>query len=402
MKILTRYVIGELLRSFVLAMITITAIFVLFMVMAEATRAGLSPREILRIIPFIIPSSVPYTLPVSLLFAASVVYGRMASDNEVVAIKTAGLNPVRCVLLPAWLLGAILCAGMVYASAEPIPLATHQFRLILFRDLEDMLYKTLKKEGEFDGDNAPFYISVRDVEGRTLIGATFKHRKDKQHPHDYDLHVSAERARIKFDVANALVRIELENSETTGSSAKPFVFSVNGRKELQYPLSGDQKYKFEPRIQELTDGQLAAQKVEMQRMVATERRRQAVAATMWIGSGRLDRVAWPEVGVAWLKHADWGRKVAELETERQLRRALALGTFLFLWLGAPVGIFFARRDFLSAFISCFLPIIVVYYPLVLAGVNLAKEGSTTPLIVYTGDAALALVGLIMIRKVRKH
>ena len=82
MKILTRYVIGQVLRSFLLALVMITTIFVLFMVMAEAANAGLGPRDILRIVPYIIPSSMPYTVPVALLFSVSVVYGRMASDNE--------------------------------------------------------------------------------------------------------------------------------------------------------------------------------------------------------------------------------------------------------------------------------------------------------------------------------
>ena len=46
--------------------------------------------------------------------------------------------------------------------------------------------------------------------------------------------------------------------------------------------------------------------------------------------------------------------------------------------GAPVGILFARRDFLSAFITCFVPIIVLYYPLMLLGVNLGKEDVINP------------------------
>ena len=36
---------------------------------------------------------------------------------------------------------------------------------------------------------------------------------------------------------------------------------------------------------------------------------------------------------------------------------MAFGSLLFVILGAPVGILFAKRDFLSAFITCFLPII---------------------------------------------
>ena len=88
--ILQRYVIGEVTRSFGLALLTMTAIFVLFMVAAQARDIGLSPSDIMHLVPYVIPSTLPYTIPVSLLFAATVVYGRLAGDNEIIAIKTAG------------------------------------------------------------------------------------------------------------------------------------------------------------------------------------------------------------------------------------------------------------------------------------------------------------------------
>ena len=90
--ILQRYVFGEVVRAFTLALLTITCIFVLFMIMAEAARMGLSPHDIFTLVPFVVPGSLPYTMPVSLLFAVTVVFGRLASDNEVLAIKTAGLR----------------------------------------------------------------------------------------------------------------------------------------------------------------------------------------------------------------------------------------------------------------------------------------------------------------------
>ncbi len=90
--ILQRYVMGEVLRAFLLALLTITIVIVLFMVMVEAAKMGLTPREILHLVPYVIPGSLPYTIPVSLLFSVTVVYGRLASDNEVIAVKTAGLS----------------------------------------------------------------------------------------------------------------------------------------------------------------------------------------------------------------------------------------------------------------------------------------------------------------------
>jgi lipopolysaccharide export system permease protein len=120
--ILQRYVSGEVFRSFALALTTLTAIFVLIMVMAEASKVGLSPMDILRLIPVAIPGTLPYSIPVSLLFAVTVVYGRIAADNEVIAIKTAGLS-AWAVLWPAMALGAVLSGILLYVSGGWIPYA---------------------------------------------------------------------------------------------------------------------------------------------------------------------------------------------------------------------------------------------------------------------------------------
>lgn len=399
--ILRGYVIDQVVRTFALALVTITAIFVLFMVMAEASRQGLAPQDILKVIPFIVPSSLPYTVPVALLFAVSVVYGRMASDNEVLAIKAAGLSTIVTALVPTWVLGLILSAGLAYAGSDAIPRATHAFRKILLQDVEDLLYKTLKREGKFDNADAPFFIGVKDVNERTLIGATFKHRKSKAEPNNFDLQVYAEKARIHFDVPAGVVRIELEDSVTAGNESQ-FLFWVNGKRMLEYPLPKEQKYKLEKRIQEKTNAELTSEQATLRKKIDQERARQAVAATMWIASGRFGRVSWPAVGEAFKDYPYWKKKIDEYETEKNLRAALAAGTILFVWIGAPVGILFARRDFLSAFITCFLPIIVLYYPLTLAGVNLAKEGATPYQVVFAGNLVLAVVGGIVVLKVRRH
>jgi lipopolysaccharide export system permease protein len=82
---------------------------------------------------------------------------------------------------------------------------------------------------------------------------------------------------------------------------------------------------------------------------------------------------------------------------------MALGSLLFVILGAPVGIMFAKRDFLSAFITCFLPIIIVYYPLMLFGVNVSKEGMVGPLVsLWIGNAILFVAALFVLPPVMRH
>jgi len=85
------------------------------------------------------------------------------------------------------------------------------------------------------------------------------------------------------------------------------------------------------------------------------------------------------------------------------RISMACGSLLFVVLGAPVGIMFARRDFLSAFMTCFLPIITCYYPLMLLGSNMSKEGILPPYIsLWIGNGILAILAGLVLPPVIRH
>jgi len=413
--ILRRYVIGEVTRAFSLALLTMTAIFVLFMVAAQARDIGLSPSDIAHLVPYVVPSTLPYTIPVSLLFAVTVVYGRLAGDNEVIAVKTAGLS-VMTVLWPTIFLATGLSALLLYLSNGWIPSCTHKAKLVLFKDLEDTFYKLLKRDREFNHPGWPFLIKVRDVRDnagdfpskdgiefqKLMIDATFKHKAKKRvGNNDYDAVIFAKRAVLKFDLPGKLVRVYLEDSEIERLHDADIVL-INDR-VLEIPIPPDSKFGMDKKVQEYTDKEIAKEIARYHRLLATERLRQAILGGFAFGTGRIERINWPDVNQAFLQQNELTRKLNELETERQLRLSMAFGSLLFVILGAPVGILFARRDFLSAFISCFVPIIILYYPLMLFGTNLSKEGMLSPVwSLWMGNVLLAILAGFVLPPVIKH
>lgn len=408
-----RYVIGETLRAFFLAWLAITVVIVLFMVMAEATRAGLAPYEVAQLTPFVVPQSIPFTVPVALLFAVTVVYGRIASDNEVIALKAAGLS-AWMVIWPALALSIALSGLLAWGGQEAIPRANHRVKLFLFSNLEDMLYKVLKKERMFNNPNWPFLIMVKDVEGRTLVDAIFKHRAKVAPPapgeerpaeeQQYDVIVAAKKAQLNFDIDNAVAKIHLVDATIQRLGPEGDVSLVND-KLIEMPLPDDKRGMApEKRVQERTYGELLAWQDVLRKLIQTERSRQAVGMAMWMGAGRFERVDWKSIQAAYTDYNYWKRKIVEIDTEIQFRWAIATGTFCFALLGAPVGILFARRDFLSAFITCFLPIILVYYPLLLVGMNLGKEDLLPPYIaLWMGNILLSvLAAFFVLPSVLRH
>lgn len=400
--ILQRYVVGQVLRAFALALLTLTGVIVLFMVMAEATRLGLPPQDVVRLVPFVIPGIMPYTVPVALLFAVSVVYGRLASDNEVVAVKACGCS-AWTLLWPSLAAGLALSAALAALSGEVVPRSNHRFKKAVFMNMEDTFYWFLKRQKQFDPPGWDFFVGVRDVTpDRLLVDATIKHRAKGASRDSYDLVVQASRARIRFltDRKPPMIEITLANAlmhDTQGNQIRV------PRNTFEYPLPDGNRLSLVKKFQEMTFGEIAREKTKRFRQMDEEPRRQAIAAALWIGSGRVDRVDWKEVRATALNRSRWAREVNELDTEKNVRIALAASSFFFALLGAPVGILFARRDFLSAFISCFLPIIILYYPLVLVGVNLGRDGQAWPQFVWSGNLVLGLLaGFFALPPVLKH
>jgi lipopolysaccharide export system permease protein len=411
--ILQRYVMGEVFRAFALALLTITCVFVLLTVMTKAASVGLGPYEILTLVPYMIPGSLPYTVPVSLLFAATVVYGRLASDNEVIAVKTAGLSAM-VLIVPSWLMGLALSLLLSHLSSTMIPDANNAAKKVIFQNMEDFFYKKLKMDRVFDIKSWPFLIKVKDVQGRTLIGATFKKRADRhgqgpiirsveaEEQDEWDMIVQSKTAQIKFDFQNEMVRVFFSDANVRQVGEKPNEGTLK-ETEVAIPIPGKGDFETGKMIEEMTVVEMKEKEAENIEKIHMERKRQAVAAAWYFGSGRPGLVKWNEIAGAYAKYDYWASENKKFDTEIQMRQAMAWGSLFFVILGAPVGIRFARRDFLSAFITCFMPIIMVYYPLMLFGVNLGKEGIIPPVLVWIGNLVLWLAAWVWaLPPVRKH
>ena len=61
-----------------------------------------------------------------------------------------------------------------------------------------------------------------------------------------------------------------------------------------------------------------------------------------------------------------------------------------------------RTDFLTVFFLCFLPILVMYYPLLMYGLDRAKCGVLPPYSIWLGNVVLLGVGFWMLRKVMRY
>jgi lipopolysaccharide export system permease protein len=85
-----------------------------------------------------------------------------------------------------------------------------------------------------------------------------------------------------------------------------------------------------------------------------------------------------------------------IDVELCSRPALSVGCLCFVLIGCPVGVWASRSDYLSIFVICFLPTLFVYYPFLLAGMNLAKDGKVPAFIaVWSANIIVGTIAVVL-------
>jgi lipopolysaccharide export system permease protein len=381
--ILFRMILWDLFKVFTLALVTITGILLLAGIIAEATQQGLGPKQILSAIPLLIPSTLPYTIPATTLFAACLVYGRMSADHEIVAIKAAGGNLIG-VLAPGIILGlsmSLVTASMYYRI---IPYTHHLLRAMVFQDLEELLYSTLKRSGSLSHPQMQYSMYVKGVQGKKLISPVFKRKNARG---VVDVVARAREATLEVDIENRQIILHMKFGEATSEDGNHAQFD---KKEFAVPLPpGLEKYD-NPRPRDMTWHEM----VERQREL-DEQLEHAVAET-----AKAEANSGEEAHTDNLRAREKPIRAHKqhIYVEMLMRPALSIGCLCFVLVACPVAVWFSRGDFLGSFITCFMPIVIAYYPLVLCGTNMAKEARFNEwVLVFGPNVVVALVGLALLR-----
>jgi lipopolysaccharide export system permease protein len=95
-------------------------------------------------------------------------------------------------------------------------------------------------------------------------------------------------------------------------------------------------------------------------------------------------------------------RLHRLQTEPWRRWANGFSCLCFVMVGVPVAIRLRYSEFIASFFICFLPILIVYYPLLAVSVGQAKDGTLPPIAVWLGNVVLAIVGIYLMRRVNRN
>ena len=166
MRLLTRYVIKEHLPPFFFALSVILFVLLMNFLLRYITTIfgkGISPRIIIELIFYQLAPMFALAVPMSVLTATLMAYGRLASDNEITIIKSSGINLFR-IIRPALLFAIVIMAGMIYFNTIILPGANHK-AVQLLRNIQQKKPMLKLEAGIFlNLDENRYGILVRSIE----------------------------------------------------------------------------------------------------------------------------------------------------------------------------------------------------------------------------------------------
>jgi lipopolysaccharide export system permease protein len=391
-----RYILWEITKLFSIALVAFTAIIMLGGLAQQLALEGLGTMAIAELLPYLLPIGLQFGLPPTLLFAVCSVYGRISADNEVVAIKAAGVNPLK-IISPTLILAFMISLLAVWLNDIAFSWGAPGINRVVLLSLEEIVYGRLGKEGYYSTPSG-FSIHVHGVgaDGRELISPTISFRPQVG---DDPVTISARTGRLSMDAKGEVLQIILSDSQLEQG-------------DLFVNLPDENKWDI-PLAQAARKGKATGQPTEYpMRLIGREIRQQqellestkeivGARTAFALLSGRYD---WLDDTATHDRLGELNRgreRLQKLQVEPARRWASGFACFFFVWVGVPAAIWFRSADYWATFGLCFLPILLLYYPFFVYGLDRAKDGSWPAFSVWLGNLVMLAVGAWWLRKVYK-
>jgi hypothetical protein len=444
--VLSRALLLETLRSFVTAFVACAVVF-LIAALYEMIYKGVSGRQIGIVVPYVIIYTLPFLLPVSLLIGVALATGRLAADNEVVAVSGAGL-PTTVLARPALFLGLVASCLLFGLEGSVIP-----YGWLKKKDLVRAYIEELTDLGE--GENKPissgsgFHFFCRRHAGSSVEGVEIVYSREPgdralvvlgdgpASDDDRPVEISAARGEIRRDEARDAVVIELWDVALTRYESPPGVsetaVAYARRAIVEPPPRGAPSHATlsyarielpsERRVRDRTEYRSSAYLAGLiERLGATEARALAPALTsaeaeraaLALAAGVAAPGAVPgasALAAAGLAAASPGAAALGDARERrreargylEQRRALSTGPLLFALLGALVPLRVQHPNRLVPFVIALAAASALFFlPFVSARNAVEPWDGASPSLYWVGPALTAAVAAALFLDVRRR
>jgi len=331
---------------------------------------GISPLLIVKFFFQNIPYILSFSMPISTLFAALLLFGRLSMDSEISAMKACGISLCRLVA-PLILLSILFSAVCVYINCEVAPAAKYANKeLLRTAGVEEPI--NLLEEGRFIRDFPGLMIYVGRKNG-TAVKDVVAYELDKKG--DVKRSVRAKQGDIVADNENRLLTVKLYDVRIEMPDAKdPHDVSKTTYVNAEY-------YPIKLDFEKLLKSKPANMKPSYMRIGML-----------------LDRIRNVKRDFPMLSDKDLLMQKTKLIVEANQRVSIAIGCFSFMLIGIPLGVKSHRRETSTGMILSLVIVFAYYLFIVVAKALVDYPGLHPNLILWLPLIAAQFCGLCLIKR----
>lgn len=378
MKLIHRYVLRELIGPALMGLWIFTFVLLLRqlfdiieLIMTQGAERGL----VLRMLLLLLPRILTETIPVALLVASLLTFGRLATDREIMAMRSSGIN-LLWVVAPAIGLGLLVSLFLLALNLAVLPrIHVHLTDLryqLLFRSVTALEPGKMYDEFSIDGQEIRFMFDDRGERPGEMHGVQILAKQQSPRSGQENLMLLlAERGQVAADIPNRSISLNLSNGQV---QIRPR--TVRG--EVSPPLRVMEFERLEERIQPELGG----------------------------FDGGHYRASPSEMSIAELKDTISSEKDRDdrtrLRIEMHRRFVFPFSALVFALIGIPFGTV-TRTSGKGLGLAFSLILLLVYFGLFEWGTAIAAtESPLTLFALWTPNIALGLLGLGMLWWISKR
>lgn len=424
MKILQRYILKEHIAPFFFALFIITFLLIIEYVpkiVDQVIDKDLSIWVVLELIGLNLAWMLALSVPMSVLVATLMAFGRLTSDFEVTAIKSSGINLLQ-LLIPLLIAASLLTGVMIWFSDAVLPDLNKRARM-LWGDISAMRPTLVFRSGVFVTDVPGYLVQLDHIDHSTsrVEGVRITETKNPTKPRliiaEYGYLKSMDNGRnLQFTLYNGeLHSLDLENPANYRKvDFENQVINIGGtgselvRTDSEYRT--DREMPIDTMKQQVINN---LQQMEPLRISSINSLKEKftylfsdslTAPSKALMTDSTARVAVQTEALVLMRTLERNtqqlesreKAVAKFQIEIYKKYSIPSASLAFVLIGAPLAIM-ARKGGMGVAISISILLFIVYWAFLIGGEDLADRGIVSPFVaMWSANILLTLIGIYLI------
>lgn len=367
-------------------------------------------------------------VPMAVLVATLMAYGRLSSDNEIAAMRSAAVSYTR-LLFPALIFGTVIAGGMMYFNNRVLPDMNHHARLLssdISRKRPDLDFDIgyfINAIPEYNillgGRNDEIFMDItifsnrKGVEKRTITAETGTILTVDDgvvlHLNDGVIHEftgnNEDYRQIYFNEYKVVIPVDnmvLQRRDSSVRGDREMTYGMIREKIASYSEKINQtririKYRLEKEAGIISPPETTLKEIEEKIAFFNTHLADSLegdAATLTRATRRLKNLKRGVTSDYSLINS-YGNSINKYLVELHKKFSIPFASIIFILIGAPLGMM-ARKGGFAVSMAFSLGFFIIYWGFLIAGEEFADRGYLSPVIsMWLPNLVLGIVGLVL-------